>query len=121
MTPWADQWAYLSQVHKIFVEVVEHLVTEASRKGGTINIPLSLSDQSSGEDPWILPILHKVELLVTATLPASVSLIYSNLVYVAKEGLPSELLGRIIRLAAFQNPEFHRAQMARLPTYGKRG
>jgi hypothetical protein len=33
--------------------------------------------------------------------------------------MPPSLRNRLIRLAAFQNPEFHRAQAMRLPTYDK--
>jgi len=38
---------------------------------------------------------------------------------VEKEGLPSAMLNRLHRLAAFQNPEFYRAQAMRLSTFGK--
>ena len=33
--------------------------------------------------------------------------------------MPPALKNRLIRLAAFQNPEFYRAQAMRLPTYDK--
>jgi superfamily II DNA or RNA helicase len=45
--------------------------------------------------------------------------VISNLVYVEKKGLPSGMLDRLIRIAAFQNPEFYKAQAMRLSTYGK--
>jgi hypothetical protein len=40
-------------------------------------------------------------------------------VYVDRSGLPPPLVARLIRLAAFQNPEFYRAQALRLSTFGK--
>ena len=40
-------------------------------------------------------------------------------VYVDRADLPSALVARLARLAAFQNPEFYRAQAMRLPTFGK--
>ena len=40
-------------------------------------------------------------------------------IYIAKEGLPPGLRNRLLRLAAFQNPEFYKAQAMRLPTYDK--
>jgi hypothetical protein len=43
----------------------------------------------------------------------------SNRVYIEKRELPSAMLDRLIRIAAFQNPEFYRAQAMRLSTYGK--
>jgi hypothetical protein len=45
--------------------------------------------------------------------------VVSNFIYIEKEGLPSEMLDRLIRIAAFQNPEFYKAQAMRLSTYGK--
>jgi hypothetical protein len=39
--------------------------------------------------------------------------------YVDRAGLPPATVARFIRLAAFQTPEFYRAQAMRLPTYGK--
>jgi superfamily II DNA or RNA helicase len=36
-----------------------------------------------------------------------------------KEGLPQPLANRLIRLAAFQNPEFYKAQAMRLPVWNK--
>jgi hypothetical protein len=38
---------------------------------------------------------------------------------VDRTDLPPEMVARLVRLAAFQNPEFYRAQAMRLPTYGK--
>jgi hypothetical protein len=46
-------------------------------------------------------------------------LILGNEIYVAKEGLPPGLRNRLVRVAAFQNPEFYRTQAMRLPTYAK--
>ena len=40
-------------------------------------------------------------------------------IYIAKDGLPPGLRNRLLRLAAFQNPEFYKAQAMRLPTYDK--
>ena len=45
----------------------------------------------------------------------------ANLVYVEKKGLPSAILNRLLRLAAFQNPEFYKAQKMRLSTTGSQG
>ena len=38
--------------------------------------------------------------------------------YVAREGLPPELINRFLRLAAFQNPAFYGAQAMRRSTFG---
>jgi superfamily II DNA or RNA helicase len=41
------------------------------------------------------------------------------LVYVEKKDLPTAMLDRLCRLAAFQNPEFYKAQAMRVSTCGK--
>jgi len=52
-------------------------------------------------------------------LPQTLELVLGNQIYIAKEGLQPGLRDRLLRLAAFQNPEFYRAQAMRLSTYGK--
>jgi hypothetical protein len=41
------------------------------------------------------------------------------MLFITKDGLPERLIDRLSRLAAFQNPEFYRAQALRLSTFGK--
>ena len=53
------------------------------------------------------------------TLPANLELVLSDDIYIVKDVLPPSLRNRLLRLAAFQNPEFYRAQAMRLPTYDK--
>ncbi|APR05405.1 DEAD/DEAH box helicase [Thauera chlorobenzoica] len=52
-------------------------------------------------------------------LPEVLELVLGNQIYIAKEGLHPALRNRLLRLAAFQNPEFYKAQAMRLSTYGK--
>ena len=52
-------------------------------------------------------------------LPGSLELILGNEIYIAKDGLAPGLRNRLLRVAAFQNPEFYKTQAMRLPTYAK--
>ncbi len=52
-------------------------------------------------------------------LPQSLELVLGNEIYIAKDGLAPGLRNRLLRVAAFQNPEFYKAQAMRLPTYDK--
>jgi superfamily II DNA or RNA helicase/very-short-patch-repair endonuclease len=52
-------------------------------------------------------------------LPSTLELVLGNQIYVAKAGLNPGLRNRLLRLAAFQNPEFYKAQSMRLSTYDK--
>ena len=52
-------------------------------------------------------------------LPSRLELVLGDQIYIAKDSLPSSLCNRLVRLAAFQNPEFYKAQAMRLSTYDK--
>ncbi|MDO9264207.1 MAG: DEAD/DEAH box helicase family protein, partial [Desulfosalsimonadaceae bacterium] len=56
---------------------------------------------------------------INGPLPEFICLVISNQIFIEKEGLPAPLRNRIVRLAAFQNPEFYKAQSIRLSTFGK--
>jgi superfamily II DNA or RNA helicase len=48
-----------------------------------------------------------------------VSINLGNQIYIEKKALPDVFLDRLVRLAAFQNPEFYKTQAMRLSTFGK--
>ena len=56
---------------------------------------------------------------IVGELPSTLELVLGNQLYIAKEGLHPGLRNRLLRLAAFQNPEFYKAQAMRLSTYNK--
>ena len=63
---------------------------------------------------------RRKELTIVGPLPQSLEIVLGNEIYIAKEGLPAGLRKSAwIRLAAFQNPEFYKAQAMRLSTYDK--
>jgi hypothetical protein len=65
------------------------------------------------------PSKARAEREIPGPFPAWVQVVRSNLVYVEKDGLPPAMLNRLLRLAAFQNPEFYKSQAMRLPTFNK--
>lgn len=56
---------------------------------------------------------------IVGVLPESLELVLGNQIYIAKNLLLPGLRNRLLRLAAFQNPEFYKAQAMRLPTYDR--
>jgi superfamily II DNA or RNA helicase len=56
---------------------------------------------------------------MTEPLPDRVKVVLSDDIYIDRTALPSTMVARIIRLAAFQNPEFYQAQGMRRSTYDK--
>lgn len=117
--PYPDQWSFLASIQRMQAEAAEELVREAMRKGDVIGVRISLADEDQ-EDPWTLPPSRKrLERPVTGPLPKHVEIVRANLLYIEKKDLPSVMLNRLLRIAAFQNPEFYKAQAMRLPTYTK--
>src|SRR5438477_7014845 len=102
------------------VDAAEEIVAEAQRKGDVIGVRMSTADDEGAQDPWTLPPSRKRrDGPIEGPLPKAVQIIHANLVYVEKKDLPPAMLNRLLRLAAFQNPEFYKAQAMRLSTYDK--
>ena len=117
--PYSDQWAFLSGIQKMRKEDVETIVYEAQRNGKIIGVRMSLTEDGN-EDPWTLPPSgRKTEKMVEGPLPEKIGIVTGNMVYIEKKGLPPGIINQLIRLAAFQNPEFYKSQAMRLSTYGK--
>jgi superfamily II DNA or RNA helicase len=119
LQPWADQWAFLAHVRRIGRAHVERLAQDAERRGRVLGV--RLPPQDDGEDePWMAPpSRQRKESPIVGELPPTLELVLANQIYIAKEGLHPGLRNRLLRLAAFQNPEFYRAQAMRLSTYDK--
>jgi superfamily II DNA or RNA helicase len=118
--PRPDQWQYLSTVQRIPIELLPALIREVAPEGNIVGVRLAALDGEGGTDPWLLPPSKKKrEKPIPGPLPKRVRLVLSNLAYIEKKDLPSAMLDRLCRLAAFQNPEFYKAQAMRLSTYGK--
>jgi superfamily II DNA or RNA helicase len=119
LRPYPDQWEFLASVRRMSADAVEAVVLEAQRGGDLIGVRISIAEDED-IDPWKLPPSRtRAERQIPGPLPTQVQIVRSNLVYVEKTGLPSAMLNRLLRLAAFQNPEFYKAQAMRLPTFNK--
>ena len=117
--PYPNQWEFLASVKRMPTDAVEAVVLEAQKRGDVIGVRISNVDDED-IDPWMLPPSKaRAEREIPGPFPARVQIVRSNLVYVEKDGLPPAMLNRLLRLAAFQNPEFYKAQAMRLPTFNK--
>ncbi|MCB1967075.1 MAG: DEAD/DEAH box helicase family protein, partial [Candidatus Accumulibacter sp.] len=74
-------------------------------------------DEEDLAAPWKRPTPNKGSL--PGPLPQALTITLANLVYFAKAQLTQPLTNRLIRLAAFQNPEFYRAQAMRMSVWDK--
>jgi superfamily II DNA or RNA helicase len=115
-----DQWAFLSSIKRLTSDEAQALLRKVYPAGDVVNIRHSSSDYDESSDPWILPPSGQLPVhVITEPLPPRISIKLGNLIYVEKNNLPDVFLDRLIRLAAFQNPEFYQSQAMRLSTFGK--
>ncbi|HEY4049054.1 MAG TPA: DEAD/DEAH box helicase family protein, partial [Acidobacteriaceae bacterium] len=117
LTPYGDQWAFLSELHRIGRGYVEESVRKAEAKGRVLGVRLPLADEENDAALWATAESRRAERLIAASLPEELELVLGSEIFVGKDALSPVLRNRLIRLAAFQNPEFYRAQAMRLPTY----
>jgi len=116
LTPYPDQWAFLSSIRRISRQEVESFVESQDE---FLGVRLPVTDEHE-DQPWAAPPSRRSkDPPVVGPLPDHVDLMLGNQVYVPKADLTPSLRNRLIRLAAFQNPEFYRAQAMRFSTFGK--
>jgi len=118
LQPHPDQWAFLASVEKIPKKQLHELVEAAEAKGRIIGISMAPSDEES-EQPWNARPSRQPKIKIEGSMPKSLALLSGDQLYFAKKDLPPSLHNALARLAAFQNPEFYKAQAMRLPTYEK--
>ena len=84
--------------------------------GGRHPLDVTFVEGEDLKEPW-------KRVATTAKLPGpmpkALTATMSNLIYFEKSQLPQALANRLVRLAAFQNPEFYRAQAMRFPVWDK--
>jgi len=113
-----DQWELLSSLKRIPRSEVESIVDEASRRGRVLGVR-GVNGDEDADAPWDAPPSRRRADEVEGPLPKRLDIVLGDQIYVPKEELSAPLRNRLLRLAAFQNPEFYRAQAMRLPTYDK--
>ena len=118
LRPYDDQWAFLSSLRRMSRAEVANLVGLAVAAGRIVGLRLPLDDDD--ETPWRAPpSRRRAAQPIVGEVPEGVAVVLGNQVYIDRSMLPPSLVNRLIRLAAFQNPEFYAAQAMRLPTFGK--
>ena len=119
LRPHEDQWAFLSSLLRLSTASVQNIVGEAESQGAVLSVRLP-ADEEDADEPWNMAPSRRRDLGPTgAPLPARVTATLADQLYLDRTELPPAMVARLIRVAAFQNPEFYRAQAMRLPTFGK--
>lgn len=115
LEPYIDQWAFLATIQPMPKDDIEPAIVRAT--GNRHPLDVTFVAEEDQREPWKLQ--QPTQQKLACPLPESVSVTLANLVYFDKSELPQPLANKLIRLAAFQNPEFYKAQAMRLPVWNK--
>ena len=113
LQPYADQWRFLASVRSMLPNDVEPTILRAT--GGSHPLDVTFLAEEDQQQPWKRTSLVKQRL--PGPMPISLTVTLANLLYFDKAQLPQPLANRLVRLAAFQNPEFYKAQAMRLSVW----
>jgi superfamily II DNA or RNA helicase len=120
LTPHPDPWAFLSSIRRLSRERVESIVDGAESRGRVVGVRFVPAPDDDEAEPWNSPPSRRHrEPAIAGPLPKEIEVVLGDQIYLAKDTLAPALRNRLLRLAAFQNPEFYRAQAMRLSTYEK--
>lgn len=110
--PYPDQWTYLSSTKKLEAETVDALIKAHGQRNALGN----LCTMESETKPW-----EKQGRGVLSALDfyGVQHIVRGNMLYVPANGFAPRVRNQMLRLAAFRNPEFYKAQAMRLPIYDK--
>lgn len=118
LRPYADQWAFLAAIQPMPAHDIEPTILRAT--GGRHPLDVTFIGDEDLATPWKRksPASGPAGKLA-GPMPTSLTVTLANLIYFRKDQLPQALANRLIRLAAFQNPEFHKAQAMRRSVWDK--
>ena len=85
--------------------------------GAVHPLDVTFIDEEDLAKPWKRSASSTKKL--SGAMPKLLNVTLANLVYFEKAQLPQPLANRLIRLAAFQNPEFYKAQAMRMSVWDK--
>ena len=120
LKPIDDQWAQLASIKRVTREQIHNLIEISAAEDNLLGVQRVSTLDEALEDPWTLSVSERADdKPIDGEMPERITVVLSNQLFFEKEGLPPALQNKLIRLAAFQNPEFYRAQAMRMSTYGK--
>lgn len=113
--PLPDQWTYLASLRRMDPQDIEPTILRAT--GSNHPLDVTFIDEEDLKEPWKRTVSATSKL--AGSMPEALIATLSNLIYFDKAYLPQSLANRLIRLAAFQNPEFYKAQALRFSVWDK--
>lgn len=116
LIPYSDQWEYLSSVIKISPAEVKKIISIAIKNDRITGVRMPVIDETE-EKPWEAPPFRKEKVKIIGPFPETIDIVYANQIFIPKKELSPSLHNHIVRIAAFQNPEFYQKQAMRMPVY----
>ena len=113
--PYDDQWEFLASIQPMAPHDIEPTILRATGRAHPLDV--TFIDEEDLATPWKRSAPSTKPL--PGIMPKSLAVTLSNLIYFEKAQLPQSLANRLIRLAAFQNPEFYKAQAMRMSVWDK--
>jgi superfamily II DNA or RNA helicase len=116
---WDEQWRFLARVPRLPASRVSDLARDAERDGRVLGVGFASTDGDDEGDvePWNRPpSTSRKRAALAPPPPTEVKAVLAQQLFVDKAGLAPGHIGRLKRLAAFQNPEFYERQRLRLST-----
>lgn len=110
-----DQWAFLASLRPMAAQDIEPTILRAT--DGTHPLDVTFVEDEDLVMPWKREAAPARKL--GGAMPKSLTVTLANLIYFEKTHLPPALANRLVRLAAFQNPEFYKAQAMRMSVWDK--
>lgn len=129
--PYPDQWQFLSRVQKVSRAAAEEVVAAHKPVEGPLGFDRAKARSHHRDEhfpqpalaspaPTLTPAASRTErALGTEDFPTPLVVHKRGMLNIPKEGLSAAGRAAIIRLAAFGNPEFYRAQAMHLSVRGK--
>lgn len=117
LQPYPDQWTFLESIVPLAPERLETALAQLVGDRHPLDIAYADVPDENADTPWLAAV--KPDIKLSGTMPKAVQATIGSHVFIEKAGLPQLLMNRLIRLAAFQNPDFYKAQAMRMSTWDK--
>ena len=110
-----DQWAFLENIKPLAQSRIETTLTKLVGDRHPLDIAYAEVPEENADAPWVRP--AKPDVKLNGIMPKAVKATIAAQLFIEKAGLPQPLMNRLIRVAAFQNPDFYKLQAALRSTW----
>ncbi|MES2947738.1 MAG: DEAD/DEAH box helicase family protein [Pseudomonadota bacterium] len=110
-----DQWAFLENIKPLAQSRIEVALTKLVGDRHPLDIAYAEVPEENADAPWVRP--AKPDVKLDGIMPKAIKATIASQLFIEKAGLPQPLMNRLIRIAAFQNPDFYKLQASLRSTW----